>query len=174
MVDLKDRKNLCRALIFAALALFAVSTAFAAEQSEAFKQLASQRKAELQASDQKAPAVEKAPVAKKTESATVPEAEAEEVPMVELDKKGTVTGVSRQGFAVEYAVDKKAGGMEVWFNYGEGMKLAGMESVSELGEGDQVFVVYDQAPNNTKHVKEITLLKKKPAEQAEPAEAEEM
>ncbi len=122
-------------------------------------------------------ATKAAPVAKKVvkkeenAKAKAPETEAEKVPMVEIAKKGTITGVSRQGFALEYAVDKKAGGMEIWFNYGEGMKLGGMGDASELGEGDTVYVVYDQAPNNSRHVKEISLLQKKPAE---PAEAEEM
>jgi hypothetical protein len=119
--------------------------------------------------EKKASPVKKTSSAKKSEKAKspAPETEAEKVPMVEMEKKGTVTGTSRQGFALEYGVDKKAGGMEIWFNYGEDMKLGRMQSTSELEMGDTVHVVYDQAPNKSRRVKEITLLKKKPRESEE-------
>jgi hypothetical protein len=108
--------------------------------------------------------VKKTDAVKKADATKDQEAEAEKIPMAEMTTKGTVTGVSPQGFALEYGIDKKAGSMEIWFNYNDGIKFSGMGSAGELGEGDTVFVVYDQAPNKVRIVKEMTLLKKKPKE----------
>ncbi len=91
--------------------------------------------------------------------------------------QGTVTGRSAQGVAVEYAVDKKEGGHEIWFNYTEGIKLVGLKELSELQEGDTVSVTYKTAPDNRRLVQEVALVRKKPKEpeaapEAEPREEE--
>ena len=90
------------------------------------------------------------------------------IEVVEKETKGTVTGTSRLGFAVEYGADENAGGMEIWFNYGDGMKLRGLTQVSEIREGDVLGVVYDETPDHHRAIKEISLISKK-ANEPEPA-----
>ncbi len=85
-----------------------------------------------------------------------------------------MTGVNRQGIAVEYAVNKKEGSQEIWFNYVEGMKLIGVKAASEFGEGDTVEVVYTEAPGNLRRVKGIVLIQKKPKELPESGNQKEI
>ena len=78
---------------------------------------------------------------------------------------GTVTGISHQGIAVEYGQDKKTGGREVWIPFSEKAKRSGaLKDLSGLEVGDKVGAVYDEYPDMTKQLTQITLLKKKPKE----------
>ena len=83
---------------------------------------------------------------------------------VEKERQGIVTGKSPQGLAIEYAVDKKEGGQEVWLNYGEGVQAS---DFSEIEEGDTVNAVYDETEGaRQRSVKKIALIHKKPKEPA--------
>jgi hypothetical protein len=98
-----------------------------------------------------------------------PEAQSEpEKPKpVKRTTSGIVTGISPQGIAIEYAVDKKEGGREVWLNYGD---VADKNSLSDIGEGDTVNAVFDEYPDRRKMLTDITLERKKPKERAEAEE----
>lgn len=82
--------------------------------------------------------------------------------------QGLVTGVSRQGIAIEYGSDPKQGGLEIWFNYVEGMKYSGFEDLSQLAEGDTVGVEYKEAADHRKLVDKLTLVAKKAVEPVAP------
>ena len=84
---------------------------------------------------------------------------------VKRETTGTVTGISHQGIAVEYGQDKKTGGREVWIPFSEKAKRSGaLKDLSGLEVGDKVGAVYDEYPDMTKQLTQITLLKKKPKE----------
>ncbi len=167
-------------IIFISLSLLVPASLFAKVESAASKVLISTEKTE----DQKPPIVSgeataTAPVKnsgpksgtaatkKKGYELPNPDPEWEKSSPVEKETQGIVTGVSAQGIAVEYAVSKKEGGQEIWFNYTTGIKLVGINGLSELGEGDKVKVAYSEAPDNRRLISEITLVRKKPKERAE-------
>jgi len=116
---------------------------------------------------------DKATVAEQTESAAAktvkkgyvlpsPDSEWEKgSSIVEKETEGTITGVNNMGIAVEYAVDKKEGGYEIWFNYTQGIKLEGVENLSEFAVGDTVKVSYREDADKRRVIKEMKLLRKK-------------
>ena len=182
-----------KSTFIAILFIFVTSSAFAENGPAAptvfvSKEKSEVQKTEVQASKQKASAQasststfaseSKEAVAKKKEQEEAnlkakEEALEAEKNAIEKKTKGVVTGVSKQGFAVQYAADAKEGGKEIWFNFAEKMELVKMKDTSELGEGDMVSVLYGEMPDHRKLVKKIELIKKKPEEKKSAKASEE-
>ena len=160
-------------ILLTVLFVFVTSNAFAEGGSTAPKVFVSKEKTEVQESNQTTKTSEfkgeQMVSTEKKQDSQVEKSSAVEENATEKKTRGTVTGVNGQGFAVEYAVDKKEGGMEIWFNYNEGMKLIGIHGSSELEEGDAVKVTYDETPSHRRIIKEIELIRKKPEEPKEKA-----
>ena len=78
--------------------------------------------------------------------------------------EGRVSGAGYNGLAVELPRPKKDEPSEIWFDYVKGLKLSGVQSLAEIQEGDTVSVSYKRAEDGRKFLKEIRLIRKKPAE----------
>ena len=79
--------------------------------------------------------------------------------------RGTVSGSSRYGIAVEYGVGANSIAQEMWANYLSSTKLSGAKKFSELEYGDTVELTYKQLKDNSKKLlKSVKLIHKQPKE----------
>ncbi len=104
---------------------------------------------------------------KKSWEEKLPDPDPEEVKIkgTEETLEGLVSGAGYNGLAVEVPNPKKNEASEVWLNYVKGLKLTGIQSLTEIQEGDTVRVSYKKAEDGRKFLKEIRLIRKKPAEE---------
>lgn len=83
--------------------------------------------------------------------------------------EGAITGKSNSGFAVEYEKDETKGvSNEIWVTFNSKLRLNGVKSVKELERGDTVRIIYKETKAGRHLLKGITLLEKKPKEDAKP------
>jgi len=79
--------------------------------------------------------------------------------------KGTVSGMSRYGIAVEYGQDEKFTAFEMWANYLSNTTLSGAKKFSELAYGDTVELTYKELKGGGSRIlKSVKLISKKPKE----------
>ncbi len=79
--------------------------------------------------------------------------------------KGTVSGRSNYGIAVEYGQDPKLGTLEMWSDLMKQTELTGVKKFSDFQVGDTVEIVYKQLKDGSKRIlKEVKLIRKAPKE----------
>lgn len=78
--------------------------------------------------------------------------------------QGRVSGAGYNGLAVELSSPRKGEPSEIWFDYVKGLKLSGVQSLSEIEEGDMVSVFYKEGEDGRKFLKEVRFVRKKPVE----------
>ena len=118
------------------------------------------------ASETPASPVQKEKKVKKSWEENLPDSDPEEAKTKGTQEmlEGRVSGAGYNGLAVELPNPKKGQPSEIWFNYVKGVKLSGVQSLSEIQEGDTVSVSYKEGEDGRKFLKEIRLIRKKPVE----------
>lgn len=138
--------------------------AFAAEDKSSAKS-GKQEKAEAKAEKSAAP-VQKEKKIKKLLEENFPDPDPEEAKTKGTQEmlEGRVSGAGYNGLAVELPSPRKGEPSEIWFDYVKGLKLSGVQSLSEIEEGDVVSVSYKEGEDGRKFLKEVRFVRKKPVE----------
>lgn len=154
---------LMRAILICGLIAGLAVPAFAAEDKSSVKS-EKREKAEAEAEKSAAP-VQKEKRVKKLSEENFPDPDPEESKAKGTQEmlQGRVSGAGYNGLAVELPSPKKGDPSEIWFNYVKGVKLSGAQSLSDIEEGDTVGVSYKEGEDGRKFLKEIRLIRKKPA-----------
>ncbi len=104
---------------------------------------------------------------KKSFEENLPDPDLEEEAKVKGNQQmleGRVSGAGYNGLAVELSSPRKGQPSEIWFDYVKGVKFSGIQSLSEIQEGDTVSVSYKEGDDGRKFLKEIKFIRKKPVE----------
>lgn len=82
------------------------------------------------------------------------EEKGEKIVKVTKEITGEVAGISNNFIAVDYAIDFKEGAaLEMAFNIGKDIKIEYKKSLSEIGVGDTVAVIYEEITTKDKEGK---------------------